>query len=104
MNPDEHVSPQEARDARNPSVGGTDLTPAAGLLARQPVLALLLLVLLPDLAVFGEALVAGEPVRAAAAALFAALVAAAGRVAHQAVTPLADPKVADGLPLTLKEN
>lgn len=106
-----HVSEQEARAipdgvdlaAEAPAAPSPvpDMGPLERLIALNPVVAAAAALAIPIVASFIQALVDGEPLRAAASAAVAAAGALIAARVRDAVTPLADAKLGPGLPLVL---
>lgn len=108
LEPHDGMSDQERELALSPDFGaGSPDTapredPAVGWLRSQPVVAFAVALLLPAVGAIVEALVAGAPVRAALIAGGSALAAAGLALVRRSVTPVADPKLEDGLRLTVE--
>lgn len=98
-----HVSAEEADRATSRALlGPAPASPSpAGFIARYPVAAAFLLVVLAPLASLLQALIDGEPVRAGLSALVAAAFTWLAGHVQAAVTPVADAKLGPGLPLVL---
>ncbi len=105
--PSDHVSPEETAEAANPSVGtGTPETapyelPRSPWLARQPLVALLLAIVLADLGALVTELSskAPDPVLASLLGTLATIAVVGGRFAWLHVTSLAEPKLDPETPL-----
>ena len=102
-----HVSPGEAADALNPSVGdgSPDTAPLVGvggkpsLLDREPWLVALFLALLPAVGSLVQALLDGEELRAAISAFVTIAIPAITLALRQKTTPLVDPKLDEDIRL-----
>jgi len=96
---DVQLSPAEADLAAR---AADAMIPKGSWLARNPVLLAVLVLLVPDVIVFLESVLTGESWPAAGAVLIAAVKVTIGRVVWSLVTPVADPKLAPDLPLSVE--
>lgn len=107
MSAESNIGPAQQVAGESPKVGsGNAVTapledPAVGLLARYPVVAAALVLLLPAFGAMVAAITQGQTVAAVVLAGVNALIVTLTALVHRAVTPVAAPQLDNGVPLVI---